>query len=532
MNSVPSAAVSSQEDPQMQLPTFPAICPGLPTTCVDNTLVVDGLLSRRSISGEIIRSLGSKVFSVLDGATHIAELPKLLNLSAASCHEFLFQLFTAGLLLDGELGEWESDPLLSFLHRATDQTRKNSSGTIGLSNLTNAKIAILSQDPTLKATLENRLVSGYGVSIVHNWVAVTRVDLLVMLLTNSSAKDSNWNDAIRDAHEQGIPILPVHFGNSEALIGPSSSFDYGPCPMCGGHTWDYSFPSEKYQPLLLGLVEQQISLLVAGVGAAQSENNGIHIHGSPFKTDAVVAVPEPGCTICQVAPSTASNPIWSYIFESSVAIPPARARRPRGHQKHYEPSNALLQVEQRTPVHGSPEVLLPHHLIRDVHLFKGLNVDSLAILLEYSFGINRTRSSAENAIRRWAPSGGNLGSPQAYLRVAGFQDLPNGRYFYNALNHSLVPIMDTNSCGSTELEILISGEISRTWKKYGNFGYRIVHFDTGIAISHLTTIASAFGLAVKNAQAWEDQHLADEYALDRNSQVVTAQMDFREDPKE
>jgi len=214
----------------------------------------------------------------------------------------------------------------------------------------------------------------------------------------------------------------------------------------------------------------------------------------------------------------------AHRFETAVAMLPARLRRPRGHQKHYEPTSVSLQYEQRR-VTGRDVISLPEaDAVDPVERDGVLDLDSVSRLLQLSFGLNRRRSDEDSAIRRWTPTGGNLGSPQAYLSCAGLPGLPDGRWFFDAGSRSLIRLRASGTTAARGVDLTVVCEVSRVWSKYNIFGYRIVHLDTGAALASLRSTAAAHGIGLANHRAWDDSALEDEFGIDVKEQIVTAHL--------
>nr|WP_232326411.1 nitroreductase family protein [Microbispora sp. ATCC PTA-5024] len=97
--------------------------------------------------------------------------------------------------------------------------------------------------------------------------------------------------------------------------------------------------------------------------------------------------------------------------------------------------------------------------------------------------------------RRWAPSGGNLGSVELYVLSR------RGSFRYDDEAHALI------ACGPTPIEapiepapgalhIVMVGRVDRLSPKYGPFAHRLAHLDAGCAATQLVAIARAYGLDV------------------------------------
>ena len=145
-----------------------------------------------------------------------------------------------------------------------------------------------------------------------------------------------------------------------------------------------------------------------------------------------------------------------------------------------------------------------------------LTLETVTQLLALSVGI---KAAAGSTMRRWAPSGGNLGSTEAYLVAIDVKGLAPGVYFYKPEEHALKKLNQRNmnhvaaACAavhsgpSAAAMVVLSGAYSRIARKYGPFAYKLSHLDTGAASSQFLLTASALEVRVRGAQSWDSEAL-------------------------
>lgn len=515
-------------DPQLTPPERPCATPGVMTTWLRDGFVVEGLHSRRVLRGTSTRALLTAVLPLLDGTRTHDELASESGVDDDALRQVLMILFAAGLLVDGEPGD-PADPVLTFLHRASDETRSNPSGRAALARLASARVRLLGEVGALPS-LARQLVAS-GVSVVDGAVdgdarLDEHLDLAVAVVTAGS-REAVVAQA-RRLRAAGVPVLPVHVEADGVVVGPVSYPDFGPCLECASGQVDLgTLPDGSAAGRLIGaVVAQEAVLMISETGSAQTMNNALRVTSSPLGTEALAMHSRPGCPTCGGGGPLVEEPPVAHRFETAVAMLPARLRRPRGHQKHYEPSSVSLQYEQRT-VAGREAVALPEvDAVDPVDRDGVLDLGAVSRLLQLSFGVHRRRSEEESAIRRWTPTGGNLGSPQAYLSCTGVAGLDDGRWFFDAGSRSLMRLRDTGSPVPEGLRLTVVCEVSRVWSKYNIFGYRIVHLDTGAALASLRLAAASAGLGLGNHPAWDDAGLETEFGIDAKEQIVTAHVEI------
>jgi SagB-type dehydrogenase family enzyme len=205
------------------------------------------------------------------------------------------------------------------------------------------------------------------------------------------------------------------------------------------------------------------------------------------------------------------------MYEQAVTFPPREWLNPKDHQGHYRPANAALQLYNKEYL-GSPRI--------------PLDDSPLAGLLLQTFGLRDTDSGQ---VSRWAPTGGNLGSPLAYVLALDVAGLAPGWYFYQRGDHSLariraLPAPDGHAEAvwpgigpeRPDALIVLAGALDVVAAKYHDFAYRILGLDAGVALAQLAAVADEAGLTVRFADRWDDTAIGTALHLDADSEPVTA----------
>ena len=122
-----------------------------------------------------------------------------------------------------------------------------------------------------------------------------------------------------------------------------------------------------------------------------------------------------------------------------------------------------------------------------------LTLASLGTLLHLALGITAWKSHGPD---RWAvranPSSGNLHPTEAYIVVAGMQDLADGVYHYRVETHALEKRADIKA-SSPMLYIALTSVMWREAWKYGERAFRYCQLDTGHAIAALSYASAVLG---------------------------------------
>jgi bacteriocin biosynthesis cyclodehydratase domain-containing protein len=141
--------------------------------------------------------------------------------------------------------------------------------------------------------------------------------------------------------------------------------------------------------------------------------------------------------------------------------------------------------------------------------------------------------------RRWAPSGGNLGSVLVHvLTERDLVPLPGRTFRYDDRTGELVAAAEpavpvarllsgTDLRGAGPVVVVLVADLSRLGRKYGRFAYRLAHLDAGCAITQVAAVAGGYGLGLRLAARW-DESVGQLLRLDPVAHVVTAIAVLRE----
>ncbi|MGB1109127.1 MAG: SagB/ThcOx family dehydrogenase [Gammaproteobacteria bacterium] len=168
---------------------------------------------------------------------------------------------------------------------------------------------------------------------------------------------------------------------------------------------------------------------------------------------------------------------------------------------------------------GSPRIQLPYPALVESHPAAGahgLTLQAVSTLLRHAFGLSAWKAFGPD---RWSlrcnPSSGNLHPTEAYLISLGIDDMADGVYHYNALDHALEQrcAFDTKA----EHPELLVGLSSIHWReawKYGERAYRYCQLDTGHALGALRYAAQLCGWTM-DLMPWPDPDISTVLGLNR-----------------
>jgi SagB-type dehydrogenase family enzyme len=522
-------AAAVERDPQLARPVRPKLVDGLVVVALDDGLLIEGGPERQVLRGRASADVVPRLLELLDGSRDAAELSEALgDVSERKVSQALALLFACGLL-EAPSPQRPDSLVATWLSRVVDSTRVNRHGTEAVERLRSSAVAIAAGAPLAAELGDLLLEHGVGAAIpLANDGALEDTVTLVVAGGALGARAGDLLALDERCAAAGVPWLHVGVDGEAFVLGPLFERPHRACYACytARHAPSESEPRDRPARLeLLARVALEIVHLCARVGTALSPRGAAiaSFGGEPLR---VLSVPRrPGCPTCCPRGPLRPAPL-AFDYEEAVAFPPRHHIAPKDHQHHYRPSNIEL-ARDLLHVPGAPRVTLPPGDAPPPQRAAGALLDraTLGALLARAVGL---RSHGDGRVVRWAPTGGNLGSPQAYLVASEIGDVPDGIFAYLPDEPALARLPDSVAtaaivAGATAAGTLVlTGQLARVMRKYGAFAYRIVHLDAGCALAQLATAAAQLAVDVHPADDWDEDALAAALGLDRRAELVTA----------
>ncbi|MFH8386553.1 nitroreductase family protein [Kitasatospora sp. NPDC018058] len=521
-------AYATANDPQFRLPAHPSVVPGVVLHWSEDGLIVEGTGTRRTLSGRSARQILPDLLPLLDGTRTLDDLSAALGRPAPQVRAVLLLLYSCGLLQEGV--PRRTDPQSVLLARLLDSTRVNTNADEAQDRLAAAPVALWA-DGLFGESLAERL-HAMGMRTVRldspNASADDEQSPALAVLHVDAGNRADARELYRALRRREVPVLLTGPDSDGFFIGPYSANDHGACPECclaqvppiSGEPTTPDTPAAA-----AALTALEVLGLVARVGKPASLHGRVRIDLCGGRSEARMLAPRPGCDLCGDPSVELQDPPPAYAYEHSVAFPPRRLVNPRDHQVHFEPSNLALQYDAKEYPDAETVDLGDADLaLLDVGA-QPLTVDLLGTLLGAAFGLKQQPQDRKQKLLRFAPTGGNLGSPTAYLLVRDVPGLEPGGYAYQAISHRLARVAELppEYRDMTEPALLVvTGALVRVARKYRTFAYRVIHLDTGVALTHLLLAGRRFGLQMTNEPAWDDSALTTALGVEREFECVTA----------
>ena len=530
-------SAATTNDPQFQLPSHPSVVAGAVLLWVGDQLLIEGTGSRRVLSGRSARRILPDLLPLLDGTRTLLELAETLALQESRVRAVLLLLYSCGLLQQGPVTVGPRSPHAVLLSRLLDTTRANVNVAQAQQRLADALVQISAPDAVRAMVVAELADLGIAASVPGPETAQRSTTLAVVWVD-----DEHRAEAARSARrwrERAVPVLLMSAGGEEVTLGPYSAVDYGACVDCYLAQTPITRPRQVGADVVAAaaaLAAIEIVALIARVGTPLSLRGRARVDLLAGPTGNTYLAPRPGCPTCGDPSVAVQDPPIAYQYETSVAFPPRRLVNPRDHQHHFEAANVALQFDSKD-YPGRSTIDLPGADLTEPNARadagdqvaadgRSVTLHQLGALLAGSCGLKDKSPDRASKLRRWAPTGGNLGSPTAYLLVDDVRGLDPGCYAYAPVGHRLArlgarPVIPQGEWVAP-VTIVFTGALLRVAKKYRTFAYRVIHLDTGVALAHLLLLSRLCGVEFANVPQWDDRALLETLGVDGDLEAVTA----------
>ncbi|MBV9110954.1 MAG: SagB family peptide dehydrogenase [Gemmatimonadetes bacterium] len=266
----------------------------------------------------------------------------------------------------------------------------------------------------------------------------------------------------------------------------------------------------------------------------------------PRCSSAVQSPPPTSAAAERVEPDPAL--VLAAAYEDLAGFP-AYQVTPKAHQAHYRVQNIALTGEAKH-YRCASHVALPaadplSALTASREPTRRMGVDELALLLRLVGGVRAFPEAGGGKLRRWAPTGGNLGSVELYVVVNDVVGVEPGSWYYDPHLHALARLHERSDGGQAPFPrhlasagdelaaavLVLGAAYHRVARKYGPRAYRIVHLDAGVALAQLDAVAAALGIGVEVAEGFDEEAAARWLDLSPPMEMVTAMVALAPGPR-
>jgi SagB-type dehydrogenase family enzyme len=197
-------------------------------------------------------------------------------------------------------------------------------------------------------------------------------------------------------------------------------------------------------------------------------------------------------------PPLAGDALLAWELHSRIRMPPKALLAPGTHLRHYSSGNLRTLVSKRPVLYADLVLPLPEAVPASITGPARLTLAGLSYLLKFSYG--------QHDERLLAPSGGGLGSPDAFLMIHDITGLRAGCYRYRCSEHaieylgapSLTLFMGmVGQRGSPPRQCYLVGAAAygRVSAKYAESAFKMINLDAGVMQCYTELVAERAGIA-------------------------------------
>jgi SagB-type dehydrogenase family enzyme len=512
----------------------------LPLLCRDLVVVpdADGVLIEGGTRRHALRGSGAsllvRLMPLLDGSSDAPAVCSALDLTQRQLWQAIRALDRCGLIEDPGGTPHAADEVLDFFSR----TLRSSGGYRGCAELfdelATAGVAVVGETPFGAALADDLLGSGIGVVVTSETPdpaaldRIRRCDRRLVIGWDDPARPDLLAATVAWGRQAGVRVLRVAADDIAVEIGPQFWWPYSACLTClcqGRH--DQGWPTGRASAgaagsLAAGLAATEVLTALARIDVPATPRQLTRIPLSTLVSERFLVIPCPDCPSCVTLTPGVQETVsvaTAYEWQMEWLHSDLDSRRPE-QPDDVERIDALQTV--RTVPDYLPGIPLPPDeqtspcwtAFGEAGSPTPLTGELLGSLLARTAGLRKGHEDA-GALRRWAPTGGNLASVECYVvSDRRLVDLPGTVFRYDDLDHRLVavradPVPVAEALADTDLDavehdtvLLLVAGVRRLASKYQSFGSRLAHLDAGCAAAQLLAVATAHGLPTRLASTW------------------------------
>ncbi|MGP4066179.1 nitroreductase family protein [Oceanobacillus sp. M65] len=530
-------------DPNLKFPKRPRFLNGIEQIPFNNKLLFQGSENLQILSGNAVSKFLPMLLPHLDGTNTVENIiTKFPEYSPKDITSILAVLFMRGLLDDAQGDDlidldFFRPEVLEYFNRNNDSTRVNKSAAQGLERLKNANLLILSDSDhgdILLHEIKHMGASNVVFQSLDDYIYVQDLTLVIVFCVND-LKHERLEEIDQLCISNQVPWMLTRVERNQGVIGPY--FENIETPSYDA----YRNELENKERQLKGQAPQELVEMWESYAAIEIVYFITKLAPSVTGVEYLVFNFDDWTSTSKKLNYLIESEYIAYKFENAIAFPSRHLITPKSHQMHYNPKNLQLSTEGK--VYPSADLInLPLNTELSGDFFsnafekstssRSLDFDSLSTLLTMTGGIKES----QGIIKRWAPTGGNLGSPQFYVIPTNVKGLEPELLFYQEMDQTLAKIGKVNNNGQLEKTInevignqeeeipdaliVITGNLERTAGKYNGFAYKIIHLDAGVALSQMQAVSKGLDLKMRMYDQWNEERLVDFLGINHYKEPV------------
>ena len=516
---------AARSDPQMQLPEHPALVPGVLWINTDVGVAFEGTASRQVVRGTSAAALLPRLLPLLDGTKTCDEIAVALGMATSDAEAAVALLHSCGLIIGSlEIPSGLDEGTGFAVARLLDTTRVWRSVTAAYEELAAEPLVVVGSGGAIDDVVTMLERSG---DVVVRIAPGQALPSGCMVLVDASDR-RGFAETYRRAMESDARLVGFEFFGTGAWISPEFGGANSPCLDCFldalsglallNGSDDSSLSPGRHRMLAASMVALELFHQRIRIGTPLAATSCVVHDFDGGRTQQFLIGRAPGCASSHRGEDVPEQAGRVALYDQAAGFPGRKHIATKGHQSHYKPSNLKLQWQERD--FGN---------VRKVSLAqsKSHGARALASIIRYGFGLKEV--PAVGRVRRFSPSGGNLGSPEAAIVVRSVPGVVPGVYHYLAHSDTFAylgeigpSVAEAVPDGDHEVLLVATGAIERIARKYGVLSLKICLLDAGCALTQVAHAAADRGVTVTAKDHWNDETLSSVLRNDRTQHPIMA----------
>ncbi|WNO11298.1 nitroreductase family protein [Teredinibacter sp. KSP-S5-2] len=462
-------------DPELKnlLPVYPRLSPMCYLVPFEsNGVLICGGVKPRLIRGETVINTLPSVLVHLDGSKTVEEICNLVDgiISRDVVKSVVSILFESALLEDGgiDINSTESDEKLLSL--SASKTGRISGKEEAKANIRSALVFL--NDSIIKKPLSENLQKE-GIQTVD----IIASDVNFQVICENSVKNIHLN--------LEVPTLFVSFLKDKIRLGPllipgktESIQSY----LARGNSGFADFDESELE-FWAGFISKVVFKYIANILDLRLDGRFVEFDLESLSHLSRVELIYPEDNVSIGDDEMSARDVFQHHID--ITFPPLEFDTPRAHLGHYSPKNMQASLTATEPLYTNEKVQISTDLSRNSRLW------NIVQCLRYAVGYDKVG----DRFKRIAPTGGALGSTEAFLIAFTNREINAGVYRYTPTINSLEYISGIaegvktafleKACENCDYAIVLSGRLRKVFNKYQKFAKNIIHLDAGVASEYI-----------------------------------------------
>ncbi|MCM2386734.1 hypothetical protein [Streptomyces albipurpureus] len=520
----------------------PRLRGGVAVSAADGQVVFSAGQIRKRIGGGDALRLLLPVATAMDGRRTVGDLAAETDLPYEAVAQAVALLVKQGLVLSGEVSSTRplAAGVVDYLELTAGTSASFRDASEVLERLSRCAVLIVAPPEHAEAIRDDLAMSGVGTVHSASTPAGAGKEVLdslreaagsLVVLHGPPRHDDGTDSFADDCARLDIAVLHYAAHQAQVDLGPLMHPRTTLCWRCFTSGYLAEFGNEQPSPagaatgmVAAGLVAGEVLAYLADIDSMRT-NQALVRWTLPDSAEVRYTVTaEAGCATCATT-SRCSGKLAAVLeaYEDTVAAHPL-ADRPQPPVTAAQEKRLTALSKGRESFATAPVIPLPPVPTTpagaptgdELTAAEAAGVPDAAFVADLAAMVAGLRGDGSH--RRWAASGGGLGSVELYLMCADtVSGLPAHTLLkYDDIGHRLLTtrrthgpdmwqsMLDaTGTTDSPDVVVVLVGALWRLKLKYGNFGMRLGHLDAGCALAQLHAVATDQGAHVTLNDHWQ-----------------------------